>query len=68
MCLTEQSFTERSTFLLSLRKCGKFKKVDGFLRFKGFKLIFSIFVKRKTCLLSAANIEYENFDKKIHIG
>ena len=45
--LTEQSFTERSTFLLSLGKRGKFKKVNVFLRFKGFKFIFSTFVKRK---------------------
>ena len=50
--LTEQSFTERSTFLLSLRKCGKFKKVNGFLRFKGFELIFFDFREKKKHVLN----------------
>ena len=67
-CLTEQPFTERSMFLLSLRKCGNLKKWMCFCVLKALNSFFQLSWKEKTCLLSAVNIEHENFDKKIHIG
>ena len=55
--LTEQSFSERS----SLRKL---KKWMGFCVLKALNSFFQLSWKEKTCLLSAANIEYKNFGRK----
>ena len=56
--LTEQSFTERSGLQ-------KLKKWMGFCVLKALNSFFQLSWKEKTCLLSAANIEYENFKQKI---
>ena len=40
----------------------------AFCVFKASNWFFQLSWKEKTCLLSAANIECENFDMRIHIG
>ena len=48
-----------------LRKCEKFKKWMGFCVLKTLNSFFQLSWKEKTCLLSAANIEYKNFEEQI---
>ena len=47
---------------------GNLKKWMGFCVLKAFNWFFRFSWKEKTCLLSAVNIEHENFDTKSHIG
>ena len=65
--LTEQSFTERSAFYVSLRNVWNLKNWMHFCVLKTSNWFFEFLWKEKMCLLSAANIEYKNIEEKYHI-